>query len=84
MKNYSLHFKASGILIVTPIICEVSNELTSLSYKPIVDDEISNWLKKEKLNAKTTSILDIVLLNDSKQVLFTQENWININSIKIK
>ncbi len=84
MKTYSLQFKASGEHIVTPIICEVLKGKTSLSYKPIVDEEISNWLKKKKLNAKSTSILDIVLENDSKQIIFAQENWIVPTSIMIK
>lgn len=84
MKTYSLHFIASGEQFVTPINCEVSSGFTSLSYKSIVDEEISNWLKEKKLNAKSTSILDIVLENDSKQVIFTQENWTDVNSIKIK
>jgi hypothetical protein len=84
MKTYSLYFKASGKQIVTLINCEILQGLTSLNYKPTVDETISNWLRKEKLNAKSTSILDIVLLNDSKQVMFTQENWTNINSIEIK
>ena len=83
MKTYTLHFKASGKLIVAPIICEVLQGKTSLSYKVIVDEEISNWLRKENLSAKSMSILDIVLLNDSKQVMFSQENWTNTDSIEI-
>ncbi|GEM_PF-3460437 len=84
MKTYSLHFKASGQQIVTPIICEVIEGKTTLSYKPIVDEEISNWLKKKKLNVSSTSILDIVLENDSKQIIFAQENWTVPTSIMIK
>lgn len=84
MKTYSLHFKASGKQIVTPIICKVLQGKTTLSYKPIVDEEITNWLKKQKLNASTTSILDIVLENDSKQIIFAQENWLAPISIIIK
>jgi hypothetical protein len=84
MKTYSLHFKARGEQIVTPIICEVLQGKTSLSYKPIVDEEISNWLKKKMLNASSSSILDIVLENDSKQIIFAQENWIVPSSIMIK
>ncbi len=84
MKTYSLHFKASGKLIVAPIICEVLQGKSSLSYKVMVDEEITNWLRKEKLNAKSTSILDIILLNDSKKVMFSQGNWTDTNSIEIK
>jgi len=83
MKTYTLHFKASGELIVTPIICEVIQGKTSLSYKVIVDEEISKWLRKQNLSAKSTSILDIILLNDSKQVMFSQENWTNTDTIEI-
>ena len=82
MKTYTLHFKASGELIVAPIICKVLHGKTSLSYKVIVDEEISNWLRKENLSAKSTSILDIILLNESKQVMFAQENWTNPDSIE--
>ena len=84
MKTYSLHFKASGEQISTPIFCEVISGRTSLSYKSIVDEEISNWLKKKKINANSTSILDIVLRNDSNQVIYAQDNWIVPFSIMIK
>lgn len=84
MKTYCLHFNAGGEKIVTSINCEVIQGKTSLSYKPIVDVEISDWLKNKKLSASSTSILNIVLENDSKQIIFAQENWIVPTSIIIK
>lgn len=84
MKTYFLHFKASGEQIDSTINCEVLQGTTTLSYKPIVDEEITNWLKKQKLKAGTTSILDIVLENDAKQIIFIQENWLIPTSIIVK
>ena len=84
MNTYTLHFKARGEKIITPIICEVSPGNTSLNYKPIVDEEISIWLRKNKLIASYISILNIMLENDSKQIIFAQGNWIDPTTIIIK
>lgn len=84
MQHYNLSFKALGKLIDIPIYCDFNQEHTSLSYKVIVDETISNWLNKNKESNTHILILDVVLVRkkDNKAV-FIQDNWSDYRSMKI-
>lgn len=81
MKTYTLVFTAINKQISILLNAEVIYGKTSLSYKTIVDTEISKWLRLNNLTAKSTKILDILLLNESKQQVFNQGNWSEYTSI---
>jgi hypothetical protein len=81
MKTYTLVFTAINKQLSISINAEVIYGKTSLSYKTLVDMEISKWLRLNKLTAKSTKVLDIVLLNESKQQVFNQGDWSEYTSI---
>jgi len=81
MATYILSFFASEKQVESNVNADIHCGFSSYSYKRLVDDEISKWLLTNKLNAKSTKILDIKLLNESKEQMFTQMNWSDYTTI---
>ena len=84
MEVYILEFTANGNRIVCTIEVEVLTGQTTLTYKTAIDDKINEWLQSNGLNGLTTKVVDIVLLNNTGKILYTQHDWLYPNSINIK
>ena len=84
MKNYTLSFIAKGKPIIISAKAEVVYGLSSLSYKPLVDDKISKWLQTNRIDDKSINLLDVVLTNESQQQVFNQKNWFDYTTIEHK
>ncbi len=83
MKTYKLYFTARGEQVVISVTAKILG-LSTLKYKSIVDDKISEWLKANKLTTNSTKILDINFCNKLKCNLFNQVDWSDPNSIIFK
>lgn len=83
MKTYKLYFTARGEQVVVTISAEILG-LSTLKYKSIVDDKISEWLKTNKLTANSTKILNVNLCDELEYNLFNQADWSDPNSIILK
>jgi hypothetical protein len=81
MATYKLSFFATGKQLFYHVTSDVIYGKSSYSYKRLVDDEISKWLSINKLNGKSTKILNIILQNNSEQKMFIQENWSDYSTI---
>ncbi len=80
MKTYTLFFTAGGERISINVSAEVVG-ISTLKYKPMVDDKISEWLKTNKLTASSTRILHIKLCDELECNLFNQADSSDPNSI---
>lgn len=80
MKTYTLSFKAIG---KTNTISDIQSDekVISIAYKTLVDYSISNWIDKNKLDGKTLSIIDIYLHDQNQNLVYSQGNWNDLDSI---
>ncbi len=83
MKTYKLYFAARGEQVVITVTAEILG-LSTLKYKSIVDEKISEWLRANKLTANSTKILDVNLCDELECNLFNQADWSDPNSIIFK
>lgn len=83
MKTYKLYFTAGGKQVIIAVTVEIIG-LSTLKYKSIVDDKVSEWLKANKLTANSTKILDVNLCDELECNLFNQADWSDPNSIIFK
>jgi len=84
MKSYNLTFNVLEKEILLQFEQEVSlpKKCSSIIYREIVEQKISEWLKSNKMNGREISILDIKL-NDGAKLLFSQADRKDTSTIEI-
>jgi len=81
MEIYKVRFSYKGTVQSQSIQAEVANEGHPLRYKSIIDSAIEGWMHDNKIERKSTKIINIEVANSNDEIVARQGDFNDYQSI---